>query len=26
LAYQNAAEFLAAWNTAPFDQDKDNLE
>jgi hypothetical protein len=26
LAYQNAAEFLAAWNAAPSDQDKDNLE
>jgi hypothetical protein len=26
LAYQNVAEFLAAWNAAPSDQDKDNLE
>lgn len=26
LAYNNAAQFLAAWNTAPTDQAKDNLE
>jgi hypothetical protein len=26
LLYQNAAEFLVAWNAAPSDQDKDNLE
>jgi hypothetical protein len=26
LAYNNAAQFLAAWNTAPSDQAKDNLE
>jgi hypothetical protein len=26
LAYNNAAQFLAACNTAPSDQDKDNLE
>jgi hypothetical protein len=25
-AYNNAAQFLAAWNTAPTDQAKDNLE
>jgi hypothetical protein len=26
LAYNNAAQFLAAWNTAPTDEAKDNLE
>jgi hypothetical protein len=26
LAYHNAAQFLAAWNAAPSDQAKDNLE
>jgi hypothetical protein len=26
LTYQNVAEFLAAWNAAPSDQAKDNLE
>jgi hypothetical protein len=26
LAYNNDAQFLAAWNTAPTDQAKDNLE
>jgi hypothetical protein len=26
LAYNNAAGFLAAWNTAPSDQAKNNLE
>jgi hypothetical protein len=26
LAYRNAAQFLAAWNAAPSDQAKDNLE
>jgi hypothetical protein len=26
LAYNNAAGFLAAWNAAPTDQAKDNLE
>jgi hypothetical protein len=26
LAYNNIAQFLAAWNTAPTDQAKDNLE
>jgi hypothetical protein len=26
LAYNNAARFLAAWNAAPSDQAKDNLE
>jgi hypothetical protein len=26
LPYNNAAQFLAAWNTAPTDQAKDNLE
>jgi hypothetical protein len=26
LAYNNAAQFLAAWNTAPTDQAEDNLE
>jgi hypothetical protein len=26
LAYQNAAQFLAAWNAAPSDQARDNLE
>jgi hypothetical protein len=26
LAYQNAPEFLAAWNAAPSDKDKNNLE
>jgi hypothetical protein len=26
LAYNNAAGFLAAWNTAPLDQARDNLE
>jgi hypothetical protein len=26
LAYNNVAQFLAAWNTAPTDQARDNLE
>jgi hypothetical protein len=26
LAYQNAAQFLAAWNAAPSDEAKDNFE
>jgi hypothetical protein len=26
LAYNNAAQFLAAWNTSPSDQARDNLE
>jgi hypothetical protein len=26
LTYHNAAQFLAAWNAAPSDQAKDNLE
>jgi hypothetical protein len=26
LAYNNAAQFLAAWNAAPSDQANDNLE
>jgi hypothetical protein len=26
LAYNNAAQFLAAWNTSPSDQVRDNLE
>jgi hypothetical protein len=26
LAYQNAAEFFAAWNASPSDQDKNNFE
>jgi hypothetical protein len=26
LAYQNAAQFLAAWNATPLDGSKDNLE